>query len=321
MRLDDPLFPPIEAPDREGLLDVGGGHVIHWEELGDPQGVPVVVLHGGPGGQIKPSYRRLIDRGRFRAIFFDQRGCGGSTPFGALEGNTTDDLIADIERLREHLGIARWIVMGGSWGSTLALAYGERHPERCLGFVVTGVFLATEADRRWIWGEVRAVYPDAWQAMQDFLPPEERAEPDRALIRRVLDPRPEVHAPASVMFLAYEAQTLDVIPDSDFLAAIKPDAETIASARIFAHYSREGFFLREGQLIGDIGAIAGLPAQIIAGRFDMCTPPRGAFDLHRAWPGSVLTIVAAAGHRWKDPALASAVIRGLAAVADQVSSR
>jgi proline iminopeptidase len=307
-RLDDTLFPAVKQPAREGLLSTGNGHSIHWEELGPDNRTPVVVLHGGPGGYIKPYYRRLIDPQKFRAVFFDQRGCGASTPFGSIEHNTTWDLVDDIEKLRISLGIARWIVLGGSWGSTLALAYGERYPDSCAGFIVSGIFLAREEDQQWTWHGARSVYPDIWKELQDFLPADERAAPRRNMIRRILDPRKAVHGPAAVALSRYEAQLLDVRPDADLIDSIVEDENTIAPSRIFAHYDSNDFFLEENQLIRDLRAVAGHPCEIIAGRFDMCTPPSGAFDLHQAWAGSRLTLVANAGHRWNDPSLATAII-------------
>jgi proline iminopeptidase len=321
MRLDDPLFAPVKGPARSGTLAVTDGHAIHWEEIGRPDGTPVVVLHGGPGGRIKPYYRRLIDTQRFRAVFFDQRGCGSSTPFGSLEANTTSHLISDIEQLRRALGIERWIVMGGSWGSTLGLAYGEAHPDRCLGFVLSGIFLARAEDDDWTWQGVRAVYPDVWQWLHDALTPAERSNPCASLVARVLDSDRGVHGPASVLLSCYETQLLDVRPDAEMIAGIREDDDTIASSRVFAHYIKNRFFLEEGQLLRNIGAIAGKPARIVAGRFDMCTPPSGAYDLHRAWPGSSLSIVPVAGHRWNDPPLARDVIAGLADVASTVDQR
>jgi proline iminopeptidase len=314
-RLDDVLFPVVPKPDREGRIDVDDGHTIHWEEIGPPDGIPLVVLHGGPGGRIKPYYRRLVDRSKFRAVFFDQRGCGASTPFGSLEHNTTWDLVRDIETLRTSLSIKQWMVLGGSWGSTLALAYGERHPQSCRGFVVSGIFLARAAEQEWTWHAVRAVYPEVWKELQDFLPVEERKDPRRHMIRRVLDPERSIHGPAAVMLSKYETQLLDVRPDADLIESIREDDGTIASSRIFAHYDRNDFFLEENQLLREIGAIADHPGAIVAGRFDMCTPPSGAFDLHQAWPGSRLTIAADAGHRWNDPPLATAIIGALDQIA------
>jgi proline iminopeptidase len=310
-RLDDPLFAPVAEPDSQGRLALDSGHEMHWEAVGNEAGLPLLVPHGGPGGYIKPYYRRLIDRSRYRAIFFEQRGCGRSTPLASLENNTTWHLVEDIERLRQHLKIERWHILAGSWGTTLALAYAERHPQRCRGLVLSGIFLARDVEQIWMWHHLRFVYPELWAELHDFLNEDERKEPGRALMRRVLDPRPQIHGPAAVMLSAYEAQTLDVRPDAEMIEAIKPDAGTIASGRVFAHYDLNDYFLEPNQLLRDAGRLKGIPGVIINGRFDMCTPSLGAFELHRSWPGSKLAIAAVAGHRWNDPPLAREIIAAL----------
>jgi proline iminopeptidase len=310
-RLDDPLFAPVSDPDQQGRLTLESGHVMHWEAVGEPGALPLLVPHGGPGGYIKPYYRRLIDRSRFRAIFFEQRGCGRSTPLGSLEENTTWHLVEDIERLRQHLEIDRWHILAGSWGTTLALAYAERYPDRCRGLVLSGVFLAREAEQKWMWHHLRFVYPELWDQLQAFLNEGERGDPGLALMRRVLDPRPEIHGPAAVMLSRYEAQTLDVRPDAEMIEAIKPDTGTIASSRIFAHYDVNDYFLAPNQLLREAGKLAGIPGIIINGRFDMCTPSLGAFELNTCWPDSRLVIAPVAGHRWNDPPLAREIIAAL----------
>lgn len=313
-RLDDPLFPPVANPDSQGRLQLPDGHVMHWETVGQGR-LPLLVPHGGPGGYLKAYYRRLIDRAHFRAVFFEQRGCGRSTPLGSIENNTTWHLVEDIERLRQHLGIERWHILAGSWGTTLTLAYAERYPERCRGLVLSGIFLARNIEQDWMWHQLRFVYPELWDELQCFLTPDERAEPGRAIMRRVLQPDPNIHGPAAVMLSRYEAQTLDVRPDAEAMDAIAPDAGTIASGRVFAHYDLNDYFLQPNQLLRDAGKLSKIPGVIINGRFDMCTTPRGAFELHQAWPGSQLAIAQIAGHRWSDPPLAREIIAALDKIA------
>jgi proline iminopeptidase len=317
LRLDDPLFPPVPKPHAEGMLPLTDGHVMHWETLGEAGKIPLLVLHGGPGGYIKPYYRRVIDQSRFRAIFFDQRGCGQSTPHGDLEANTTAHLVADIERLRRHMKIERWIVFGGSWGSTLGLAYAEQHPEAVMGLVVSGVFLARQAEREWTWSHVRYVYPEIWAGLVSFLTDSERADPRASLLRRLDDSDPAIHGPAAVIMSQYETQLLDVRPDADMIASMVADEDTIRASRIFCHYDRNDFFLAENQLLARAGALAKIPGVIVNGRFDMCTPSLGAFELHEAWPNSSLVIAPVAGHRWNDPPLVREIIAGLAQTADR----
>lgn len=212
LRRDTAFFPPVAAPRVSGHLDCGDGHQIWWELTGDPAGVPVVVVHGGPGGAIRPYYRRLIDPDRQQGVFFDQRGCGQSLPAGALDRNTTPDLVTDMERLRAHLGFARWIVLGGSWGSTLALAYAQAHPERVAGLVVSGVYLARAFDQWWWWHGAGHVFPEVFAARDAWLPASERSDPRGAFLRRIRDPDPAIHREAAHVLMMAEGQTLDLWP-------------------------------------------------------------------------------------------------------------
>ncbi len=319
-RRDASLYPPL-APHLGGDLAVDDLHTIHWEEAGAPDGMPLVILHGGPGGGIRPYHWRVCDPARFRMIDFDQRGCGRSTPFGSLERNTTWDLVEDLERLRRDRGVERWIVVGGSWGSALGLAYAETHPDRCLGLVISGVIVERREDLWWWWEGARFIYPEVWEAFRDALPPEERGALRANYVRRVLDPDPAVHGPAAMAWLRYEGQTLDVWPDTNAIDAVKLDAATIGAARIFAHYDRHDFFLADSQLLRDAHRLAGVPGFILNGRFDMCTPPRTAWDVHKAWPGSEFAIAPAAGHRWTDPLIAREFTRAIERVADRARSR
>jgi len=312
LRQDTAFFPPVAAPRASGHLDSGKGHLVWWELTGNPAGVPVVVVHGGPGGSIRAYYRRLIDPDRQQGVFFDQRGCGKSLPAGALDHNTTPDLVADMERLRDHLGFERWTVLGGSWGSTLALAYAEAHPARVAGLVVSGVYLARAFDIWWWWQGGGHVFPEVFAARDAWLPEAERSDPRGAFLRRISDPDPAVHREAAHVLMMAESQTLDLWPAApgDDLSEITDPA--VRSAQIFAHYEVHDYFLAPDQLLRDAGRLAGIPGAIIAGRSDMCTPPQSAWDLAQEWPDARLHIVPAAGHRWDDEQLCRPIIAELA---------
>ncbi len=318
-RSDTAFFPPVATPRASGHLDVGDGQKLWWEEFGPATGIPVVIVHGGPGGYSKPYYRRLLDPARHRGILFDQRGCGKSLPFGTLQDNTTWHLVADMEKLRLARGVDRWIVVGGSWGSTLALAYAEAHPEHVAGLLVSGVHLADVADRDWWWEGVRTVYPEVLAARDSLLTPEERRGDLRAaFLARVLDPDPAIHGPAATVLGNAEGQALDLYAPDPPDDLEEMDAIAISGMRMFAHYDKALGFLRPGQLLADAHRLAGVPGEIVSGRSDMCTPPRAAYELARAWVGSRLTIVPAAGHRWSDEALGRAMIASIGRLAGRV---
>jgi len=270
------------------MLDLGHGHAMYWQRCGASGGFPFLILHGGPGGSIQPYYRQLIDPRVFQGVLYDQRGCGRSTPRDTLDHNDLPTLINDIERLRQYLGIASWCVLGGSWGSTLALAYAQAYPEVVAGLVVTGVHLAGEVDRQWWWHGARSVYPEVWSELAHFLPERERPRLRESFLRRVLDGAAEESAAAGLALMTYEAQLLDPVPDPDFIASLVAD---------------------EGQLLRGAPALADIPGSIVNGRLDMCTPSRSAHDLAQAWPRAQLDIVAMAGHRWNDPRLSRAVVK------------
>ncbi len=309
-RLDSPFHPWV-APRVTHRLSVGDGHELHVEEIGPSDATAVLVLHGGPGGAIKPSYRRLLHPTRHRGVFFEQRGCGRSTPLASCVANTTQHLVADCEAVREHLGIERWVVLGGSWGSTLALAYAETHPERVEALVVTGVYLAREIDRWWWWEGMRFVYPEAWDALRRHVTEAERADVREAMLGRILEGDTEVATDASVVLGSCEALTLDVWPDeAEPGESADSRARWRSSMTLFAHYDRHQYFLEENQLLAQASALSGIRGRIIAGRFDMCTPPLGAWELAQHWPVP-LEVVPAAGHRWNDPLLGRAVVSAL----------
>lgn len=309
-RMDGALYPKLE-PFRSGSLDVGDGHFIYWEQAGAAAGKPLVILHGGPGGGVNPYYRQLFDPERWCATLFEQRGCGRSKPHGELAHNTTAHLVADIEALRKSLGVERWVVLGGSWGSTLALAYAEEHPESCAGLIVTGVFLARQQDRAWWWEGARHIFPEVWQELSDFLPPEERSDLRSAYLRRILDSNPETHRPALRAMLTYETQILDLGSNPARLEALLASDNLEPMGRLYAHYDKNLHFLEENQLLGRAHRLAGVPGWIVQGRYDVCTPPSGAYDLWRAWPAAKFRLVGNAAHAWNDPNLCQGVREAL----------
>jgi proline iminopeptidase len=300
---------PATSPYESGLLDVGDGQRIHWEVCGNPSGKPVVFLHGGPGGGIHEEHRRFFDPQAYRIVLFDQRGCGRSTPHVAdgadLAVNTTGHLIRDIEALRVHLGVQRWQVFGGSWGSTLALAYAQAHPDRVTEMVLRGVFLLRRSEIDWYYnGGAGAIYPDLWEGFLAPVPAAERAGDLVEAYHRLLhSPDPEVALTAAVAWSAWEGATSALLPKPEHVEQNSQSRFALAFARIENHYFRNHGFLDEGQLLRDIDAIASIPAVIVQGRYDMVCPATSAWALHRAWPSARLVIVEDAGHAASEPGI------------------
>jgi len=260
-----------------------------------------VFLHGGPGGGCLPHHRRYFDPGFWRIVLFDQRGAGRSTPSAELADNTTRHLVADLERLREHLAIDRWLLFGGSWGSTLALAYAEAHPARCLGLVLRGIFLARPFEIDWFMRGMRYIYPEAGRAFVEFLPEAERADLLGNYYRRLTDPDPAVHLPAAHAWDRYEGACSKLRPPSDSPPPIDGDASALAIARIEAHYFVHRAFLEDDELIANVGRIRHLPCTIVQGRYDVICPPVTADALARAWPEAEYIVVPDAGHSIREP--------------------
>jgi proline iminopeptidase len=298
------LYPPVEI-NRQGWLAVDAQHRLYWEESGNPAGVPVVFLHGGPGAGSAVVHRRFFDPQHYRIVLFDQRGAGRSAPAALVDNNTTPLLVADIEALRQHLGIDRWLVFGGSWGSTLALAYGETHPERCLGFILRGVFLFRHDEVRWFLHEMGRFFPTAGRAFLEFLPEAERADLLASYYRRLTDPSPAIHMPAAQAWCAYEESCSRLLAEP---AEVRLTPAALAMARIEAHYMINQGFLEENQLLRDIHKVHGLPAVIVQGRYDVVCPIITADTLARAWPGSSLRIIAEAGHSAMEPGVRAALV-------------
>jgi proline iminopeptidase len=313
---DDFLYPAL-VPHRTGRLALDGRHTMHWEECGNPRGLPVVFLHGGPGGGIAPDHRRYFDPAFYRIVLYDQRGAGQSTPLGELVDNTTQHLVADLERLRTHLGVGRWLVFGGSWGSTLALAYAQVHPERVLGLVLRGIFLARDWEIHWFMHDMGSVFPEAWSAFAGFLPESERGDLLRHYYRRLTHPDPALHLPAAHAWSRYESSCSTLLPDPDLVAHFDEDAIALAIARIEAHYFVHDLFLAESPLLRGVDKLRPIPCTIIQGRYDIVCPIRSADDLHRAWPEAQYVVVPDAGHSAREPGIA----RELVAATDRFRAR
>ncbi|HEX5185069.1 MAG TPA: prolyl aminopeptidase [Allosphingosinicella sp.] len=303
------LYPPIE-PYKSGHLDVGDGHSLYWELCGNPDGKPAVFLHGGPGGGCSPDHRRLFDPARYNILLFDQRGCGRSTPHASLEANTTWDLVADVERLRERIGAEQWLVFGGSWGSTLALAYAETHPDRAGALVLRGIFTFRQAELDWFYQNgASSIFPDKWEDFLAPIPEGERADLVTAYHKRLTGDDPAVQLDCAKAWSRWEGATITLLPDESTLAVHTADKFAIAIARIENHYMVNRGWLEEDQLIRDTGKIRHIPGVIVQGRYDACTPPVTAWDLHRAWPEAEFHIIPDAGHAYNQPGILDRLIR------------
>jgi proline iminopeptidase len=303
------LYPPIE-PYRTGRLDVGDGHELYWEQCGNPDGKSVVFLHGGPGAGCSPDHRRQFDPALYCITLFDQRGCGRSTPYASLEANTTWHLVADMEALRSMLGIERWMVYGGSWGSTLALAYAQTHPARATELVLRGIFTfrQTELDWLYVYG-ASEIFPDKWEEFLGVIPEAERGDMVGAYHRRLTGDDPAAQLEAAKAWSKWEAETVTLLPDPHLIEEFTDDAFAVAIARIENHYMLNKGWLDEGQLIAGAAGLAGIPGVIVQGRYDCCTPPSAAWDLKRAWPEAELNIVPDGGHLFTEPGITDGLIR------------
>ena len=302
------LYPAIE-PYRQGMLDVGDGHAVYWEICGNPEGKPAVFLHGGPGGGCSPEHRRLFDPDRYRVLLFDQRGCGRSWPLAALDANTTWDLVADIERLRAVMGVERWLVFGGSWGSTLALAYAQAHPDRVSELVLRGIFLLRRWELRWYYQHgASLLFPDKWEHFLAAIPPEEQDDLIAAYRRRLIDPDPAVQLAAARAWSLWEGETITLLPNAGYSQQFGADEFARAFARIENHYFVHDAWLEEGQLLRDVGRIRDIPGVIVQGRYDIATPAASAWDLHRAWPEADFVLVEGAGHAYSEPGIQTALL-------------
>jgi proline iminopeptidase len=296
------LFAPID-PYRTGQLKLDARHTMYWEESGNPQGPPALFLHGGPGAGATPVHRRFFDPSFWRIIVFDQRGGGRSTPLAEIRDNTPSHLVGDIERLRQELGVAEWLVFGGSWGSTLAIHYAESHPERVSGLILRGIFLCRRSEIDWFLYGMRTVFPEAWRAFSGFLPESERDDLLAGYYRRLTDPDPRIHMPAARAWSIYEGACSTLLPNPETVAAFGEDRLALGLARIEAHYFTSHLFRPECDLVANIGRIRHLPAVIVQGRYDMVCPIRSADELARAWPEAEYVIVRDAGHSAMEPGI------------------
>lgn len=302
------LFPEI-TPNETGVLPLDGGHVMYWEETGNPNGAPVLFLHGGPGAGTTSTHRRFFDPKHYRIVLFDQRGAGKSTPSASIEDNTTQHLIADIERLREVLKIERWLVFGGSWGSTLGLAYAQAHAQRCRGLILRGIFLCGAEEVDWFLYGMGRFFPEAWHNFATTVEKSERGDLLNAYRRRLENPDPEVNIPAARAWAAYEATCSTLRPNGDAVAAMRDPTGALALARLEAHYLAHNAFLEDGALLANIGAIRHLPGVIVQGRYDMVCPPATANRLAKAWPEARFEIIADAGHSALEPGIRAALLK------------
>ncbi|WP_062784190.1 prolyl aminopeptidase [Novosphingobium capsulatum] len=303
------LYPPIE-PYETGTLDTGEGHVIAYERCGTPGATPAVFLHGGPGGGISPTHRRLFDPARYDVLLFDQRGCGRSTPHAGLEANTTWHLVADIERLREMVGAQQWLVFGGSWGSTLALAYAQAHVDRVSAMVLRGIYLCSQAELDWFYQfGVSQMFPEKYARFVAPIPPAERGDMLGAYYRRLTSGPMEERIAAARAWSLYEGETITLLPDAANSAQHDDGHFALAFARIQTHYFTHGCWLEPGQLLAGAERLRHIPATIVHGRYDMPCPAHYAWALHQAWPEAEFHLVEGAGHAFSEPGILDQLIR------------
>ena len=294
--------------NRSGYMGLDDRHEMYWEESGNPNGVPVIFLHGGPGAGATPQHRRFFDPKFYRIIIFDQRGAGRSRPLGEIVDNTTPLLVADIERLREFLGVERWLVFGGSWGSTLALAYSESHPERCTGLILRGIFLCRKSEIDWFLYGLKTFFPEAWDDFVAPIPQRERSDLLIAYYWRLNDPDPNVHMPAARTWSTYEGRCSTLLPNPSLVSHYASDNTALGLARIEAHYFVHNIFLPDNSLLENVPKIRHIPAVIVQGRYDAVCPIISADDLHNAWPEAEYIVVPGAGHAAFEPGIRSQLV-------------
>ena len=311
------LYPEIE-PFESGRLDVGDGHSLYWERCGTRGAKPVVFLHGGPGAGCSPAHRRQFDPERYDILLFDQRGCGRSKPHASLEANTTWDLVDDIERLREMIGVDRWMAFGGSWGSTLALAYAQTHPDRVTELVLRGIFTFRQSELDWLYRQgASEIFPDKWEEFLAPIPEAERGDLVAAYQRRLTGTDAAERLAAAKAWSKWEAETVTLLPHPEVIEEFTDDDFAVAIARIENHYMVNKGWIEEGAMIRDAEKLRGIPAVIVQGRYDCCTPPVTAWDLHKAWPEAELNIVPDGGHLFNEPG----ILDGLITATDRFADR
>ena len=303
------LYPPL-GPFKTGMLDVGDGHQVYWELCGNPSGKPAVFLHGGPGGGCSPEHRRLFNPDRYCVLLFDQRGCGRSTPHASLDANTTWHLVSDIEKLRVQLGAQKWLVFGGSWGSTLALAYAQTHPDRVSALVLRGIFTVRREELLWYYQEGASwIFPDEWEHFVAPIPPQERYDLMTAYHRRLTGSDEKAQIEAAVAWSRWEGRTITLLPDVSVDEVHSDPHYALAFSRIENHYFVNSAFFEDRQLLRDADKLRGIPGVIVQGRYDMATPAKTAWELHRAWPQAEFHLVNDAGHAFNEPGILDRLIR------------
>lgn len=301
------LFPSL-SPHRTGMLPVDDLHTLYWEESGNPDGAPVVFLHGGPGAGASPTHRRFFDPQHYRIIIFDQRGAGRSRPLGELRANTTEHLIADIEKLRAHFGVDRWHVFGGSWGSTLALAYAQAHAERVISLALRGIFLMQRSEIDWFLSGMKRIFPEAWTAFVSLIPPDERGDLLEAYYRLLTSDDPSLVLRAARAWSLYEGSCSTLLPNPQIISSATEQGHAIGLARIEAHYFRNNLFEPEDRLLQDIDKIRAIPAAIVQGRYDIVCPIETADMLHKRWPEADYLVIPDAGHSAMEAGIRSALV-------------
>lgn len=313
------LYPELQAR-RTGTLPPEDGHTVWFEESGNPDGIPVVFVHGGPGGGTQPLYRRFFDPARYRIVLFDQRGCGQSTPHAELEHNNTWALVSDMERLRELLGIQAWVVFGGSWGSTLSLAYSQNHPDRTLAIILRGIFLLRQQELEWFYQDgASRMFPDAWEQYLQAIPDDERDDLLQAYYRRLTHPDQTVRVSAARAWSRWEAATSKLIPSPSLVESFQDARFAEAFARIESHYFVHGGFLdHPDQLLHNVERIRHIPGFIVQGRYDVVCPPQTAWDLHQAWPEAEYHVVPDAGHSATEPGIVDRLVDATDRTADRL---
>ncbi len=301
------LFPSI-TPYSSGFLEVGGGHNLYWEQSGNQDGAPAILLHGGPGAGATPTHRRFFDPDHYRIIIFDQRGCGRSYPLGSLESNTTERLIADIESIREHLGIGRWHIFGGSWGSTLAMHYAALYPERCFSMILRGIFLCEQPEIDWFLYGIKTVFPEAWEQFAGYLPAAEQKDLLNGYYSRLTGPDPKKQMEAAIRWSLYEGACSSLLPNYETITTDEQKGHALALARIEAHYFKNEIVKPENSLLKKIDKMRRIPTIIAHGRYDIICPMDTAYRLHQAWPEADYIVVPDAGHSALDPSMRSRLV-------------
>lgn len=313
-------FLQVATPNNEGYLAVSEKHTLFYATYGNPKGMPIIILHGGPGVGCDDTLSRFFDLSYWHVIMFDQRGASRSTPLGCMEENSPQHSIDDIEALREHLGISKWVVFGGSWGSTLGLLYGQAHPERCLGFILRGIFLAREQDYLHLFYDMGKIFPEAYAPFFHHIPKEERGDLLSAYYKRVMDPDPAVHLPAAKVFMKFDAICSTHLPNKESVEKfISNDALTLSIVRAFIYYSFHHFFLEPNQILNHMQRITHLPAIIVHGRYDAICLPEMAYLLHQNWENSALWVVPDGGHSANDPTISQALAKAADHMMEQLN--